>query len=529
MSIRFPTLPPNSGWIVGSGLLLGLAHPPFHLLLPSFIGLVPFGIWLARLPAGDDGRRSAFHGGFWLGLIYYTLLLYWLATSLIFYSLLAILAFVLTVGTLSLVLAVAATGVHHVRHRLGWPLWIGLPIFWTAAEWFRAHLGPISFPWQELGYTLTGFPRLIGSADLVGARGLGFWLVLLNALLAVTLLAWRAGRRGNAWLALGAWIVALSAPIGYSVWRWKRLEVRQAAVVTAIQPNVPETIKLNSAIAVDSARQAVGDLLTGWDRETRTDLLILPETVIPQPIEPILATGFMGRPDLRSWAGRLAFGTGAPVLYGAVGIQNISDEDWRYFNSAFLIDAFGRPVGRYDKRRLVPVVERVPFLDPDWFRWAEYFGGFSPGRKPEPLETGDLRFGVLVCYESIFAELSRRYRLQGADFLVNLTNDAWFGRETPWWTRSAALWQHPSHLVLRAVENRIGIARAANTGISLTVDPFGRVHHETELFRRAIFTADVITTDEVTQFARTGDLAGWLAVLAAAVGAVLPRVRRRRS
>lgn len=528
MRARFPAPPPGSGWIVSSGLLLGLSHPPSHLLIPSFIGLVPFAVWLDRLPEGEEGRRYAFRGGFWLGLIYFTLLLYWLVTSLVVYSLLAILAFAFTVGAISVLLGVVSTGVHHVRHRLHWPLWVGLPVFWTAAEWFRAHLGPISFPWQELGYSLTGFPRLIGFADLVGARGVSLWLVLLNAVAATGLLAWRGGRRRGLWLSGVSWLAVLAVPIGYSIWRWESLELRPAATVTVVQPNVPESIKLNSEVAVDSARQSVARLMSDWDREPRPDLLLLPETVIPQPIEPILGVRFLGRPDLRSWMGGLAMWTRASVLYGAIGIENISQEEWNYFNSAYLIDAFGRPVGRYDKRRLVPVVERVPFLNPEWFRWAEYFGGFSPGRASAPLETGDLRFGVLICYESAFADLGRGYRRQGADFLVNLTNDAWFGRESPRWTRSAALWQHPSHLVMRAIESRIGIARAANTGISQVLDPLGRVQHATELFEPAIFTADVQTTDEITLFARTGDVAGWLAALAAAAGVVLPRIRRRR-
>jgi apolipoprotein N-acyltransferase len=137
------------------------------------------------------------------------------------------------------------------------------------------------------------------------------------------------------------------------------------------------------------------------------------------------------------------------------------------------------------------------------------------------------RFGVLICFESIFSGLSRGYRLQGADFLVNITNDAWFGREGWWWSLSGALWQHPSHLVLRAIENRVGIARVGNTGISATLDPLGRVHDATQLFKPAIFTADVPTTDGLTLFARVGDVVGWIAALAAAVGVVLPGLGRR--
>lgn len=526
----FPAPPPGAGWIAASGLVLGLAHPPFHLLLPSFLGLVPFGIWLARLPDGDEGRGLAFRGGLWLGIVYYTLLLYWLASALIIYSLLAVLAFVVTVGLLSLLLAVATTGMHHVRHRLGWPLWVALPVFWTAAEWLRAHLGPISFPWQELGYTLTGFPRLIGAADLVGARGISFWLAMLSGLLATAFVGRRRGLRGRAWLALGGWLAGVAAPVGYSIWRWQSLEVRPVATVTAVQPNVPERIKLQDPVAAfDSAKSSIESLLAGHDPAREIDLLILPETVIPRPIDPILAQGFMGRPDIYQWVRGLVRSTGAPVLFGSIGVENRSQEEWDYYNSAFLTDDRGASKARYDKHRLVPIVERVPFLDPDWFTWAEYFGGFSPGTSPGVVGLDESRFGVLICYESIFSGISRGYRLQGADFLVNITNDAWFGWEGSWWGRSGALWQHPSHLVLRAIENRIGIARVGNTGISGTLDPLGRVHDTTRLFEPAIFTADLLTTDRLTLFARTGDLVGWIAALAAVVGAVLPRRRGRNA
>ncbi len=517
--------PPGAGWIAVSGLVLGLAHPPFHLLLPSFLGLVPFGIWLARLPEGDEGRGLAFRGGLWLGIVYYTLMLYWLATALISYTLLAVLAFVVAVGLLCLFLAVATTGMHHVRHRAGWPLWIALPVFWTAAEWFRAHLGPISFPWQELGYTLTGFPRLIGAADLVGARGLSFWLAMLSGLLATVFVAWQRGHRGRAWLALVAWLAGLAVPVGYSLWRWQSLELRPVVTVTAVQPNVPEKIKLEDPVAAfDSARSSIRDLLAGHERAEDVDLLILPETVIPRPIDPILAQGFMGRPDIYQWVRGLVSSTGASVLFGSIGIENRSQDDWEYYNSAFLIDERGASRARYDKHHLVPVVERVPFLDPDWFTWAEYFGGFSVGRNLDVVALDESRFGVLICFESIFSGLSRGYRLQGADFLVNITNDAWFGREGWWWSLSGALWQHPSHLVLRAIETRVGIARVGNTGISATLDPLGRVHDATQLFKPAIFTADVPTTDGLTLFARLGDVVGWIAALAAAVGVVLPRL-----
>jgi apolipoprotein N-acyltransferase len=525
--VRFPALPPGAGWIIASGLLLGLAHPPLRLLFPSFVGLVPFAIWLYRLPEAEEGRTRAFRGGFWLGLIYYSLLLHWLASALIVYSPLAILAFVLTVGLLALLLAVAATGMHHVRMRLGWPLWVTLPIFWTAAEWLRANLGPLSFPWQGLGTTLAGFPSLIGAADLVGARGIGWWLALLNGLLATAFLAWRRRRARAVWLAVGGWLVALSVPVAYSSWRWDRLELVHAATVRGVQPNVPEDVKLEPAAAADSAVRSTETLLSRHDPGLPADLLILPETVFPGPIDPILAQRFAGRPDVYSWVASLNRRTGAAVLFGAIGVDNRGPDEWDQFNSAYLLDGRRRNRARYDKRRLVPAVERLPFLDPDWFGRAAYFGGFEAGRSADPLPLGAESFGVLICFESIFAELSRDYRRRGADFLVNITNDAWFGREGPWWRRTAALWQHPSHLTLRAIENRIGIARIANTGVSGTVDPLGRWRHTTRLFEPSIFTAELLTTEGLTLFARTGDVVGWLAALAAALGIAMPRVRHR--
>ncbi len=122
------------------------------------------------------------------------------------------------------------------------------------------------------------------------------------------------------------------------------------------------------------------------------------------------------------------------------------------------------------------------------------------------------RFGILICNESIYASHARRLRLLGADFFVNLTNDGWFGREA-WYTRTAALWQHPAHLVMRAIEQRVGIARAANTGFSFFVDPLGRVYGRTELFQAAVHSETIYTSDHLTWYTRTGDVAGWTALL----------------
>jgi apolipoprotein N-acyltransferase len=182
---------------------------------------------------------------------------------------------------------------------------------------------------------------------------------------------------------------------------------------------------------------------------------------------------------------------------------------------------------RYDKRYLVPFVERVPVVPPDWLGGLRYFGGYGVGRGWPLVETGGAAYGVLICYESSYPEGSRSFRLAGADVLLNITNDAWYGRE-PLYARTTALWQHPAHMVMRAIENRMGVARAANTGISLYVDPVGRVYNATDLFEADVRTDVVHTTDVVTLYTRFGDVTGNGAAVAALLIVLVSVGRSRR-
>ena len=527
--------PAGVGWLAASGLLIGLAHPPFHLLLPSFVALVPFAVWIGRLPDGAEGRSAALRGGFFLGLIYFTLVFYWLLVALIFYTSLAILAFVAPVLILSGFLALVTLGTHRAHRRLGWPIWIALPVFWTAMEWFRAQLADVAFPWMGFGDTLTGFPWLIGTADLVGSRGLTLWLVAINGLIAGL---WATRRDSSASAPGGALggrramtislALLVTVPTAYSLFRWSTLQLRPAARMVLVQPNIPQDLKLDAQAAVDSAVRATNTLLSQVLAEggDPVDLIALPETAIPVILDPIPSYPYAGRGDLDAWAGQWAQRFDAHILFGAIGADDLGDTDYDHFNSAFYLGRDGSRLTRYDKKYLVPIVERVPFIDPDLFKDLPFFGGFAVGEASPVLRVGGARFGVLICYESIFTQLSRHYRRDGADFLVNITNDAWFGRAEPWWSRSSALSQHPAHLVMRAIENRIGIGRAANTGVSQFVDPLGRVSQRTELFVSAVISGDVMTSDASTLYTRFGDVAGWMGALAALFAAIMAAYKR---
>ncbi|WP_419858487.1 apolipoprotein N-acyltransferase [Candidatus Palauibacter irciniicola] len=536
MNWRARIVPERAGPLLLGGVLMGLAHPPFHLLVTSFVALVPFIVWLEGLPATAEGRRQARKGGFLFGLVYYTLVLYWLLVALVFYTWWAFFAFLAPILILATFMSWVAGGIHLVRARFGWPLQLVFPVFWTAGEVLRAHLLDVSFPWMQLGDTLSAYPVLVGAADLVGSRGLSFWLALANALVASGFLAYRAG----GWRALrrpaAGLLLVLALPIAYSVARWQTLEVRPAARVGVVQPNVPQHLRnTDRAASTDSAFRSTATLISAWPGRERMDLVIFPETMLAgRFMDSLPSFDYPGWPDARNRVTGIGEMLDAEVAVGGVGAADLGNPEYQPYNSAYHFRPGEGIVNRYDKRFLVPFVERVPFMPPAWFQAIPYAGGnFGIGEWQAPVEVatedGSAAYGTMICYESIFSPLARHYRRNGADFLVNITNDSWFGRDA-WWSRSSALWQHPAHLVMRSIETRMGAARSGNTGISKIVDPLGRVSHRTELFAPASFVADVSTTDELTVYVRLGDVVGTLAALAAllALGASFLKDRTRR-
>lgn len=489
-----------------SAVLLALSYPPLHLLVPPFVGLVPFALWIHALPADGEGRRAAVRGSMLFGAIHFGIVCYWILVALIWFTPLAILAFLAALFGLIGIATLFGWILHRAIHGVRAPVWLALPVAWVAAEWTRAHLpSTIAFPWLELGTSLTGFPQLVGIAELVGSRGVSFWIALVNGLLAVVVLRLREGRR---WvLPAEATALVLVVPMAWGIWRADTLPVREAATVAVIQPNIPEHIKLDARAGLDSTYASLVRILPHIPPGGQ-DLVVLPEVVLrifPQAeihrgfVEPVIQWSHYAR---------------APILMGGLGYEGDLQGSYTPFNSAFVVDSLGVWDYRYDKRYLVPFVERVPLIPPRWFGNLQYFGGFGVGQEWPLATVNGTSYGVLICYESSYTQGARRFRQAGADVLLNITNDAWYGRE-PLYARTTALWQHPAHMVMRAIENRMGVARSANTGISMFVDPVGRVHDETNLFEADLRVATVLTTDVVTFYTRFGDLVGNGAAVAA--------------
>jgi apolipoprotein N-acyltransferase len=204
----------------------------------------------------------------------------------------------------------------------------------------------------------------------------------------------------------------------------------------------------------------------------------------------------------------------ASLLVGSPAYQQSSD-GYQYFNSAYLLSPSGAEVGRSDKKHLVPFGEYVPFGKLLGFieKLVVGVGDFSPGEiRPLPLNGHSL--GVLICYEAIFPKLARDYVRQGSDLLVNLTNDAWFGR-------SSAPYQLLAMTRFRAIENRIWIARAANTGISALISPAGSVAISGPIFEELQLSGSVGLGVEATFYTKYGDLFAYVCLVISGIFIVI--------
>ncbi|MCK4416996.1 MAG: apolipoprotein N-acyltransferase, partial [Candidatus Latescibacteria bacterium] len=228
----------------------------------------------------------------------------------------------------------------------------------------------------------------------------------------------------------------------------------------------------------------------------RPDLIIWPETATPC----YLVRQAKYRRRLHSFCDSVK----TPIFTGS---PHYDFQTRRFYNSAFLFMPGERGVQSYDKIHLVPGSERVPFSDTFRFlkKIALRAGDFSIGKRFTVFQHPKGRFSVLICFESIFPELTRQFVLRGAEFLVNITNDAWFGR-------TSGPYQHAQIAVFRAIENRIAIARCANTGVSMLIDPYGRISGATPIFTPRILVDTLPLRRGETFFTRYGNLFAKLCV-----------------
>jgi apolipoprotein N-acyltransferase len=461
------------------------------------VAWVPLLIYVTSAP-----RRQALVCTLLTGLGHFVLQLYWIVFVLghygglpLFVSIPALLLLSLYMTSYLLVF-VLLTQLFVTRFSAHASLWL-LPAAWVGMEYLRS-LVLTGFPWMDMGYGVASVPLLYQSADIWGHAGISYLLLLVNSFF---LLSSRAAWQRKSVLPLALPLVLVcGVAISYSPWRWRQVEAsfagQEVLNIAVVQGNVEQKQKWQLARARSTVSGYVQQSLQLMDDDhgLRPDLLVWPETALPF---------FPINNPLQIPVEELVRDNNVQLLSGAPWYTKSGPgpKDIRYYNSALLFDSSGSIVARSSKNHLVPFGEYVPlkkflpFIAP----LVEAVGDFSRGEIRDALPVKSARLGVLICFESIFPGLSRKWVDAGANVLVNITNDAWYGN-------SIAPYQTLAMTRLRAVETRRSVVRSANTGFSGFIDPLGRITEQSPLFVSYGATRPVILMQERTLFVRWGYL-----------------------
>jgi apolipoprotein N-acyltransferase len=486
-----------------SGVLLALSFPQPGLSILAWVALVPLLAATRDKPFSDTFKLS-----FVAGFVAYIGIFYWLNIVMTTYGKLPLAAsFCLTLlmaAYLALYVALSA-GAARLAVIAGFPLSAALPFFWVTFEYIRAFF-LTGFPWATLGYTQFRTLPLIQTADITGVYGISFLIIFANVVL-FDIATWvkQSGKSRYPFVSSSILALLLTLSLGYGFTRLNRPESGRLVKVALAQGNIPQDIKWNPAFQEETI--SIYERLSRSVADKKVDLVVWPESSLPFFFQEETLN------SLRISALAKELTTSLVVSSPAREIRGGKE---RLLNSAFLLAADGSVTGRADKVHLVPFGEYVPMqnLLPFVNKLVHGIGDFSPGAETTPLATPYGKIGILVCFEGIFPEISREYVRKGAVMLVNITNDAWFGR-------SSAPYQHLSMTVFRAIENRVPLVRAANTGISTIIDSNGHILRMTGLFTEEIISGEVRTGDAATFYNKLGDVFAWICIIVSCGVAVL--------
>jgi apolipoprotein N-acyltransferase len=479
-----------------SGLLLVLAFPKFNLEVLAWGAFLP---WLWALKKKSPSQAAFL--GLVTGLVFFTGLLYWVYVVLTDYGNLpapvSIFFLMVLTAYLALYFSAFAFSLRWVTDKIDLAETLFAPPLWVSLEYLRGILLS-GFPWGLLGYSqFLSFP-MVQISDITGVYGVSFVIVLVNVSLYRLTAASLSGRwkSGLKEVLAGGIILAMMGVYGHFrlIDLDRKTKQQKPFRVALIQGNIRQDIKWEPQFQEETVK--IYSDLTQEVKLERPDLIIWPETATP--------FFFQSAYPFQSRILELSHQMGAPLLFGAPAFERDGPRV-NYFNSAFLISPEKKILDRYDKIHLVPFGEYAPLSGILGFTRdiIGAIGDFTSGKGVHNLALPWGNFGVLICYEAIFPDLSRGFVERGAQFLVNITNDAWFGR-------TAAPYQHLSMVTLRAVENRVPIARAANTGISAVIDARGRVLFSTGLFTREILSGNIYLNGSRTFYTKFGDLFAYL-------------------
>lgn len=493
---------PSFGWAgallagTASGVMLGAAFPSLGWDWLAWFALVPLLLAIARARSS----WQALWAGYAAGAAFFAVCCPWIAATVRNYGGLSVgvagLVFVLFLILMGSYFALFGWAGAWIGRRLGRRL-LPLPFLWVAIELFRTYTPMGGFPWNLLGYSQYQHAGFMLVAPLGGIYAASFLIILANVLLAGLLLLWHGTNSRTLLIAeaLGLALILALATLPYHP-----------------PTNGPRSLRARLV-------QPNAQLRTDWtgpvfDRYLRQQLRLsvsvaaLPPQIVIWPEQPA-PLDYAAEPTFQRVAAELVASTQAAFLFGEVSYATNPNgaRDWSQpRNSSQLILANGVTDGRYDKMHLVPFGEYVPL--PRWFtrlagvsKLIQGVGDFVPGHKLALLPLDHFKFGTMICYESIFPKVARQETAAGAAFLVNQSDDSWYGH-------SSAAAQGLMMAQVRAMENRRWLLRDTDDGYTAVVDPYGRITASLPRFRAAALEAGFSPQSNLTFYTRHGD---WLA------------------
>jgi apolipoprotein N-acyltransferase len=508
---------------ITSGLVLAAAFPKIDLNLLAWVAFVPL-----LYAIGDESPSAIFIYAWIQGFVCYVASVYWIALTLHNFTSLptdvAIAPMLLLAAIMALFAAIAFWAAYFIAGRLRVPIVVTLPVAWTALEWVRTYF-PIGFPWNLLGYTAYRNLELIQFAEFTGVYGVSAMIMFVNAV--VYAVAFQIYPRRTQALSLGALTFLMAGAFLFGGLRIARLNAAPSEgslKIAMVQGNIPQSLKWDPKFLESSIDVYTEESLSAARRGA--DLIVWPEA----------AAAFFFQPDDRYPAAfsddaryrqrllALAAQTRDPILFGAPAL-GVAQGRMGFYNRAYLVSGAGQVVAWYDKMQLVPFGEYVPlrsFFGYFVERVVSGFGDMFAGTSQTVFTVHGAKLGVLICYESIFPNLARSVVKNGANILVNITNDAWYGE-------SSAPYQLLAMAAMRAVETKVPMVRVANTGISAVIEPTGAIDARTPLFARGTETERVYWRSTRTVYTAVGDVFAetCFALTVAAMLWAIVRPRRR--
>ena len=491
-----------------SGVVLSLSFTGLYWSIYSWICL---GILLLAFLGARP--RLAFECGFLHGLLFVLTSVPWIATVLTVHGGLPVWGgwgvLLLIATAWGLLIGAFGWMVHRLSRQSIGLACMGAPFFWVSFEFVRAHLPEISFPWNLLGYPASANPGLLQLTTITGIYGLSFVVVGFNALLVWTAAPGMPGLKMRL-----KFTVAACAILFVAMLAGPRLVPQPQAhhFARAVQLNFPEVDSYPSEwFQLHAAELEEVKRISLAPSAEKPDLLTWPEAPAPFSFQDS---------QFVKLASKLAIDFQHPFLAGVIEWKpSVDPSDTKSrgkllpYNSAVLVDTQGQRVFVYDKVHLVPFGEYEPFplIHRVVSSVSDDVGGFHKGIKYSVAELpGGYKFGVFICYEAIYAGEVRNFAANGANLLINISNDGWFGR-------SAAAEQHLHMVRVRAVENRRWIVRTTNNGYTVSIDPYGRIFSPLPPdVRAAVDLPYDFRTDE-TIYTRFGDWFAWMCVIVSVI------------